>query len=152
MVGKVVMSLTLHLRWAVPTVYTAVLVWIIVANPMPEPALSIVQSTMFWLALVVGIPYGIVSGRRSRDEVAKEAVKFASILALPATVLASFFVMLFIRYWEPAGQALLNLAATSQSGTTPLTTLGFVFGYIVFTVTATVVWLALYLGWWIAKR
>ena len=145
------MTYTHHLKWAVP-VWCLALAPIVVTDPLPEPALTIVKRTMGLLLLVVGVPYAIVAWRTSRDEVAKEAMKFASVLALPVTLLAFFLAMLVVRYWPPAGQALLDLAATSQSGTTPLTTLGFVAGFIFFTLTATASFVALYLGWWIAKR
>ncbi|MGD2133718.1 MAG: hypothetical protein PVI23_13065 [Maricaulaceae bacterium] len=144
-----------HLRWVIPVlligVVAAGVVWVIAFDPLPElpPAAADSIKTAVMLVLI-GVA-AVVWWRVNMDEVAKEAMKFASLLALPITILLSFAAVLLVRRAPPVSERFAAFAETANADA-PASTVAFGVAFIFFTVTAALSWIALYTGWWIAKR
>jgi hypothetical protein len=116
-------------------------------DPLPQPLQSVVVLTIS-MGLVA---MGAARWRESRDEVAKEAHKFASRWGAPIGFFAAIGLVFAVRYSPGLQQAFADFAENANPNA-PAATVAFALGVV---ATGACVMLAsglVWLAWWLAKR
>lgn len=116
-------------------------------DPLPEPALSIVQLAIFIPTAI----WAYVISRRCTDEVMIHASRKAFAHGVPIGAFAVIAFVLAVRYWTPATNLVLELTDQSANGLPPEAVgfgMGAMFAIVVIGLTAT----AMYAIWWARTR
>lgn len=132
--------------------YIAASLFILIAflalfDPLPEPALSIVQVALFVPTAI----WAYLISRRCTDEVMIHASRKAFAHGVPIGAAGVIGAVLAVRYWTPATDLIVRVSEASQSGLPPHAVgfgYGAMFAIVVIGLTAT----AFYAIWWARTR
>lgn len=116
-------------------------------DPLPEPALSIVQALIFFPTAV----WAWRISRRCTDEVMLHASRKALAHGVPIGAAGVISFVLAVRYWQPATHLVVEFADKSTSGLPP-EAVGFGYGAMFAIVAIGLTATAIYALWWARAR